>query len=682
MSFHNNNNNSDQDDSSANHGGGAALASKDDDTNNNNNDNKSIMAASSSATPILCFVMFTHSYLLISVFPYSGFMALELIDSATPETAGSYAGWISAAFFIGRVLSSASWGLFADAYGRKVAMQACLAASVLFSLLFGLSSNFYAAVTWRWGLGLVNNLMIVLKVIVSELAGDDEELETQTMNQVMSMWGVGVLLAPSISGALAEPTRQYNDWTWLQQYDVKPVPTFLEDYPFFLPNVVGAIFCIASALLIQFLIPETLPKAQLRSAKYIPRDFLVWLGQRLGCGDSDNDKNESNEEKVPLKNGNATRLSYLGDPSTAPQQNKHQHDNHQNARRHSSIFDGLDKETLALLENETVFGDLDALSAIEEDVRDAGRRASELVYLARPSAAVFSERGRASIMASLAVRESAVLAKRLSVANTGSQRKSVVDEIKTSLRKRRASSLLIEPNALITEDEEPPMSVGELWAQDKIRKHLLCYAGVMFMTVALEEAFPLFALSSAAGLGLEENFIGAILSVSGLLYTAMQLLLFSPLVDWIGLMGSVRLSVVVLVPTALLVPVALVLNKGSAPGGLSYGAFAFLVINMAFIHMIEMTFMTGMSIAFNRLVPPSQRGTMNGLSNLICSCGQGFGPIFAGLLVALSFTIVGTQWGALFLFGVMAFVVLLIAIMTYALLGEDQHEEDEHLGVI
>lgn len=58
------------------------------------------------STIALCSCALTHSYLLISVFTYSGFLAIDLVPSANEENAGSYAGLIASAFMIGRATTS------------------------------------------------------------------------------------------------------------------------------------------------------------------------------------------------------------------------------------------------------------------------------------------------------------------------------------------------------------------------------------------------------------------------------------------------------------------------------------------------------------------------------------------------------------------------------------------------
>jgi MFS family permease len=98
----------------------------------------------------LCACAFGHSYLLISVFSYSGFIAIDLIPSVDEENAGTYAGLIASAFMFGRSITSYGWGQIADVYGRTFVLLASLMLSLVFSILFGLSTSFPLALFWRF----------------------------------------------------------------------------------------------------------------------------------------------------------------------------------------------------------------------------------------------------------------------------------------------------------------------------------------------------------------------------------------------------------------------------------------------------------------------------------------------------------------------------------------------------
>lgn len=209
----------------------------------------------SRTTFVLSFSLLVQSYLLVSVFPYSGFLAMHLIPGLNEETAGSYAGLIASSFMAGRTFSSFEWGKAADRYGRVFVIKMSLLLSAVFSILFGLAPTFPMALILRFLLGLSNGLIGPVKTLVSEYARGDQNKETKMMAIVLGMWGYGFLINPAISGYLSDPVKQYPDTEC-----VKIFRPMLEEYPFFLPNLVGFFFCLVGYVLIHKFVEETLPE--------------------------------------------------------------------------------------------------------------------------------------------------------------------------------------------------------------------------------------------------------------------------------------------------------------------------------------------------------------------------------------------------------------------------------------
>lgn len=210
------------------------------------------------STITLCGCMLVHSYLLISVFPYSGYMAMNLLDLSS-EQAVKYAGWLASSFMLGRALTSVAWGRLADSYGRRMVLVWSLVLSAVWSLAFGFSPTFSAALIFRCLLGMSNGIMGAIKTLVSELATSEQQ-ESQTMSLVMGMWGWGFLLCPGIAGFIANPVEQYPE----QFTDSNPLTPLLTSYPFLIPNVLATIFCVVGAGAALLCIKETLPPERIR----------------------------------------------------------------------------------------------------------------------------------------------------------------------------------------------------------------------------------------------------------------------------------------------------------------------------------------------------------------------------------------------------------------------------------
>ena len=97
----------------------------------------------------------------------------------------------------------------------------------------------------------------------------------------MGMWAWGFLLSPAISGFLSDPIRQYPDLgIWIEH---KEIYQLLHSYPFFLPNLVSVLLCLIDFIAVMLLVPETLPKKDLRSATKMPTDLFHWLASLVGC---------------------------------------------------------------------------------------------------------------------------------------------------------------------------------------------------------------------------------------------------------------------------------------------------------------------------------------------------------------------------------------------------------------
>ena len=208
-------------------------------------------------TASLASTMLVQSYLLVSVFPYSGFLAMHLVPGLNEETAGSYAGLIASSFMFGRTFSSFEWGKAADRYGRVFVIQVSLLLSGIVSVLFGFAPTLYSALFWRFVLGLCNGLIGPIKTLVSEFAKGDTVKETKTLALVVGMWGYGFLINPAIGGYLSDPVKQYPNNALVDLF--RPM---LTQFPFVLPNLVGCLVCLAASIMVFYFVDETLPSSK------------------------------------------------------------------------------------------------------------------------------------------------------------------------------------------------------------------------------------------------------------------------------------------------------------------------------------------------------------------------------------------------------------------------------------
>ena len=262
------------------------------------------------STAAICLCTFTHSWLLVSVFPYAGFRVIKLVPGTTEENAGSYAGLLSAAFMIGRAVTSYGWGKISDVYGRRVVLFISLVLSALFSVLFGLSTSFETAFLWRFLLGASNGVAGISKTIVSETAKGDDTLETRGMSLTMGMWGWGFLLSPALAGYLSDPLEQYPRFQQFLPAD-GAISHFLQKYPFSLPNFISVFLCILDFIAVQLFVPETLPKTDLRNPFLMMSDCYNCISSWLRTHNIQSDTlNEDGEQQL------LDLIEHNGDPSS------------------------------------------------------------------------------------------------------------------------------------------------------------------------------------------------------------------------------------------------------------------------------------------------------------------------------------------------------------------------------
>lgn len=93
-----------------------------------------------------------------ALFPFLYFMVRDFHIAKT-EDIGYYAGYIGSSFMFGRFLTSVLWGIAADKYGRKPVMLIGVFSVVVFNTLFGLSVNFWMAISMRFLLGSFNGML-------------------------------------------------------------------------------------------------------------------------------------------------------------------------------------------------------------------------------------------------------------------------------------------------------------------------------------------------------------------------------------------------------------------------------------------------------------------------------------------------------------------------------------------
>ncbi|KAK4799775.1 hypothetical protein SAY86_025140 [Trapa natans] len=182
-----------------------------------------------------------------SMFPFLYFMVRDFHIAKREEDIGYYAGYMGCSFMLGRAMTSVIWGVVADRYGRKPVIIVGVAAVVIFNTMFGLSINFWMAITSRFLLGSLNGFLGPIKAYSTEVF--PYEYQALGISTVSTAWGIGLIIGPALGGFLAQPAEKYPS-------------LFSEDslfgrFPYLLPCLVISVFSLV-VMIACFWLPETL----------------------------------------------------------------------------------------------------------------------------------------------------------------------------------------------------------------------------------------------------------------------------------------------------------------------------------------------------------------------------------------------------------------------------------------
>jgi MFS family permease len=163
------------------------------------------------------------------------------------------------------------------------------------------------------------------------------------------------------------------------------------------------------------------------------------------------------------------------------------------------------------------------------------------------------------------------------------------------------------------------------------RRHLLIHWAFAFVSTLSDEAFPLFAMSVAGGLGMPEATIGSILSLAGLVFASFQYVVYHVVVDRCGIYNALVVGSILGIQPLFLIPISLLMPSRVA-------ASIFLAVIMGVCKVFVSLYFTTISLPLNKSVPPSQRATMNGFQLMGGSLARACGPIVAGNLAGFCFS--------------------------------------------
>lgn len=160
---------------------------------------------------------------------------------------GYYAGGLAASFCGAQFISSMSWGIFSDKYGRKPAVVIGTLGAAVGMFIFGSAKTYTQAVLGRIIGGLLNGNIGVLKSFLTEITDDSNR--GKGFSYMSIAWAAGTIIAPLTGGLLSNPAQKY-------PYIFSDSSLFAE-YPYLLPCLLCSISNVLSSVACMVFMTET-----------------------------------------------------------------------------------------------------------------------------------------------------------------------------------------------------------------------------------------------------------------------------------------------------------------------------------------------------------------------------------------------------------------------------------------
>lgn len=202
----------------------------------------------------LTFVIVNESICSTMLMPFVGYLVAYL-QGISKDEAGKYSGTLVGVFMLGQVLSAHMWGKLSDVYGRRFPLISGLFTSGLLMLGFGLSTNIYICVLFRFLHGLFNGNVLVAKTMMADIT---DKSNAPAGFAFMSLCnGLGFLIGPILGGLLYNPAGK-EELSWI---GFDPNGIFAKR-PALLPSIVIFGYSTVGMIICTIFIQESNPKAR------------------------------------------------------------------------------------------------------------------------------------------------------------------------------------------------------------------------------------------------------------------------------------------------------------------------------------------------------------------------------------------------------------------------------------
>ncbi|KAF8634143.1 hypothetical protein AX15_001048 [Amanita polypyramis BW_CC] len=201
---------------------------------------------------IVYLIQFSEPVSATVIYPFiNQFVGETGITRGDERRTGYYAGILQSAFFLAEAATVVGWGVASDRFGRRPTLLIGPLGLSIVMLSFGMSSNFWCLVLFRFLQGIFNGNIGISKSIIGELT--DSTNMADAFAGTSMMWSVGVMFGPILGGILSGPAARWPRTLGKLRY--------LRQHPYFPPCLVASLIAFLSFLCGFIALNETSPAA-------------------------------------------------------------------------------------------------------------------------------------------------------------------------------------------------------------------------------------------------------------------------------------------------------------------------------------------------------------------------------------------------------------------------------------
>eukprot|EP00929_Paragymnodinium_shiwhaense_P003116 TRINITY_DN10350_c3_g1_i1.p1 TRINITY_DN10350_c3_g1~~TRINITY_DN10350_c3_g1_i1.p1 ORF type:complete len:515 (+),score=84.94 TRINITY_DN10350_c3_g1_i1:56-1600(+) len=208
---------------------------------------------------VLCAINLVDCINTTILTPYVDAMVSHILEKPRGDPGVAvWVSWLVGSYSVCEVVFSGFWGMLSDRIGRRPVLLLGLLGSSLAIVAFGLSSSLEVAFAARLVDGFFCGNVATTRTYLGELV--DSSNEAKSFGYLALTFSVGIFIGPSLGGILSEPAQ------WAPGLFKG---TLFETYPYFLPNLIYALFAVFAFLVGAASLHETLPKRRRAEAREV-----------------------------------------------------------------------------------------------------------------------------------------------------------------------------------------------------------------------------------------------------------------------------------------------------------------------------------------------------------------------------------------------------------------------------